>query len=188
MMPGPPDWTFGNMNDEKPAKAGQQGATQGVGTAMPHGNLTACRLTSLPAPLLAEMEFLGRESLGRSAPNRWMLPVIASWGLFYVAKVDSEVIGSAQIIRCLERGDLYMDAFYIRPFYRRAGYGKAFLVELTKQLGKLGFKRLLATMDPGKRAAVRLYAGAGFDVIDNLPDYYGQGRHRFLIAASLVVI
>ncbi len=147
--------------------------------------LTVRRLTCLPPELLQEMERCGMESLGESAPNRWMLPVIASWGLLYVASVDNKIIGSAQIMRCMEAGDLYMDAFYIQPGYRRVGCGKKFLFLLKKQLGQLGFMRLLATMDPNNGAGVRLYATAGFEVVDNLPDYYGKGCHRLLIAAPL---
>ncbi len=176
------------MNDGKLVQEPGPGVAAGADVSGQDGGLAACRLTILPASLLEEIEKYGLESLGRSAPNRWMLPVIASWGLLYVARLGADIVGSAQIIRCLQKGDLFMDAFYIRPDYRGAGHGKAFLSGLKKELAELGFQRLLATLEPENSAGVRLYAGCGFEIVDNLPDYYGKERHRFLIASSLAVI
>lgn len=149
-------------------------------------SLTVRRLTHLEPELLAELERSGRESLGEAALDHWMLPVVATCGLLYIGRAGEETVGSAQIIRCLDGEDLYMDGFYIRKPYRRRGYGTALLSEVKNLLAGEGFVRLLVTLDPGNEAGLRLYESTGFHEVDYLPDYYGKGLNRLLFAASLL--
>lgn len=149
------------------------------------GGLTVRRLTHLDAGLTQELKEYGREALGEGALDEWMLPVIASCGLLYLGKVGEEIVGSAEIIRCMEEGDLYLEGFYIRKEYRRRGYGRELLDAVKKLLAGEGFTRLLVTLAPENEAGLRLYEGTGFQEVDYLPDYYGPGRHRLLMAARL---
>lgn len=147
--------------------------------------LEVSRLERLEPGMLAELAHYGRESLGDAALDEWTLPVIAAWGLLYVARRGGEVVGSAQIIRCFEVNDLYMDIFYIRPPRRGLGYGTKFLCEILERLGSRGFRRLLVTADSSNLPAVALYEKAGFREAGSLPAFYGQGEDRLLLAARL---
>ncbi len=149
------------------------------------GELTVRRLTHLdPSVLLALVEY-GRSALGESALDEWMLPVIASCGLLYAGKVGEEIVGSAEIIRCIDGGDLYMEGFYVRPRFQRQGFGTGLLTAVKDQLARENFSRLLVTLAPENEAGLRLYEKTGFKEIDYLPDHYGPGRNRLLLAAEL---
>ena len=52
--------------------------------------------------MLAALVEYGRSALGESALDEWMLPVIATCGLLYVGRVGEEIVGSAEIIRCID--------------------------------------------------------------------------------------
>lgn len=149
------------------------------------GVFSVRRIRRLDSRKLSLIDSYGRESLGEAAIGEWMLPVIASFGLLYVAEAGEEIIGSAQLISCLEEGDLYMDIFYIRPAYRRRGLGLKFLEAVKEGVAAEDFKRILVTFDPDNAAARRLYEKAGFKQVDYLPDYYGSGRHRLLLSVTL---
>ena len=144
------------------------------------------RLVELDPALLEQLAAYGSESLADAALDEWMLPVVARFGFLFVTRVAGEIAGSAQIIRCLEEGDLYMDIFYIRPAFRGRGYGSRFLAGILEQLPRERFLRLLVTVDPRNSRGMSLFEAAGFSEVDRLDDYYGYGRHRLLMAASLI--
>lgn len=145
------------------------------------GELVVRRLTHLDPVLIEELKEYGKEALGESALDEWMLPVIASCGLLFVGKVGEEIVGVAEILRCLEGHDLYLEGFYIRDAYRRRGYGKALLNSIKELVAKEGYERLLVTLAPENEAGLCLYQSTGFIEIDYLPDHYGKGRHRLLL-------
>lgn len=142
-------------------------------------------MTHLDTVMLARLTRYGREALGESALDAWMLPVIATCGLLFVGKSGEEIIGSAEILRCLEEGDLYLEGLYVRPEYQRMGYGTGILSGVLKVLSREAFSRILVTLAPENEAGRRLYEKTGFCEIDYLPDHYGPGRSRLLMAASL---
>ncbi len=142
-------------------------------------------LENLDAEMLDRLCRYGEESLGGAAPGSWMLPVIAAWGMLFVAEADGEIVGSAQVFRCRQDGDAYMDAFYVRPRFRRRGYGAALLAAVKGRLAGVGLSRLLVTLDPANAAAAALYEAAGFREVESLPSFYGRGRDRLLLAAGL---
>ena len=143
------------------------------------------RLTGLDPGQLSRLVRYGRESLGDAAPDEWMLPVIAAFGYLFVGRIDGTIAGSAQVFRCRQEGDLYMDAFYIRPDRRRRGMGRAMLEGVMEHLSREGYHRLLVTAAPGNREATALYETAGFGEVEVLEDFYGAGRQRLLLAAPL---
>lgn len=144
------------------------------------------RLSRLEPEMLSSLEEYGREALGDSALDRWMLPVIAGYGLLYVGVAGAtEVVGAAEIIRCLQDGDLYLEGFYIRPRFQGWGYGSQMLTAIRAILRGDGYKRLLATVDPENLDARRLYEKTGFTRAGFLPDHYGPGRDRLLLSLNL---
>lgn len=151
---------------------------------LPDG-LTVRRLEQLGPGELEALERYGREALGEAALDRWQLPVVAAFGFLFVASEAGEIAGSAQVIRCRHEGDLYMDGFYMREQCRGRGLGAALLATVLRELAALGFARLLVTVDPENKAALRLYSGRGFATAAALPKFYGAGSDRLLLAVKL---
>ncbi|MDO8736221.1 MAG: GNAT family N-acetyltransferase [Thermoleophilia bacterium] len=143
------------------------------------------RLTHLEPATLGELVEYGRSALGDSALDEWMLPVIASCGLLYVGRVGEETVGAAEILGILDSGDIYLEGFYIRPEMQGRGHGTELMLGVIDLLAREGFKRMLVTLAPENEAGTKLYDKTGFREIDYLPDHYGAGRHRLLLAVEL---
>jgi ribosomal protein S18 acetylase RimI-like enzyme len=148
-------------------------------------SLKVRQLEHLDPHMVARLTDYGSESLGSAAPGEWLLPVIARWGLLYVAEEEGEIIGSAQLFCGAEASEVYMDGFFIRPGYRGRGYGRSLLAVVADRLRARGYCRLVLTLDPRNQAAASLYQGAGFREIAKLDDFYGYGRDRWLMSLEL---
>ncbi|MBE0428383.1 MAG: GNAT family N-acetyltransferase [Thermoleophilia bacterium] len=151
----------------------------------PATGLRIRRLVHLEPDMLAALSDFGREALGDSALDQWMLPVIADCGYLFVGESGTEVFGAAEVILTTVDGELYLEGFYVRPRYQGRGYGTQMLDGVCSQLARDGYRRLLATVDPGNSAGRGLYGKAGFAEIRYLPNRYGFGRHRLELALDL---
>lgn len=143
------------------------------------------RLTHLEPETLSLLVEYGRAALGESALDEWLLPVIASCGLLYAGRLGEEIVGSAEILGFLDSDDLYLEGFYIRPEMQGRGYGTEMMLGVMELLGREGFSRMLVTLDPDNEAGMKLYDRTGFREVDYLPDHYGPGRNRLLLAVVL---
>lgn len=151
------------------------------------GELVIRRLTGLDAVTLEALERIGLEALGDSALDHWMLPVVARCGMLYAGVVEGEIVGGAEVLRCLQEGDLYLEGLYISPAHQGRGHGARLLTHVIEASSQAGYRRLLATVDPENEAGRRLYGKAGFRETGWLPDHYGPGRHRLGIELELDV-
>jgi len=139
------------------------------------------------------LERIGREALGDSALDHWMLPVVARCGMLFVASLGRETVGAAEVLICMGEdeqmsdtgNDLYLEGLYISPEHQGKGYGATLLFEVVSNLANGKFRRILATVDPENEAGRRLYHRVGFREIAELPDHYGAGRHRLSIELEL---
>ncbi|MHB8792429.1 MAG: GNAT family N-acetyltransferase [Thermoleophilia bacterium] len=143
------------------------------------------RLTHLEPETLGLLVDYGRAALGESALDEWMLPVIASCGLLYVGRQGEEIVGAAEILGILDDGDIYLEGFYIRPDLQGRGYGTELMLGVIDLVAREGFSRMLVTLAPENEAGMKLYDRTGFREVDYLPDHYGPGRHRLLLAVEL---
>jgi len=147
--------------------------------------LTIERLTSLDPDTLAELVEGGRAALGDSALDEWLLPVIAAHGFLFTVRVGESLAGSAEVLRSVGDGEIYLEGFYVLPAHQGKGLGGILLAEVINIFSSQGYQRMLATLDPGNGSAKALYARAGFLDVDLLPDHYGTGRDRLLLAVEL---
>ena len=151
--------------------------------------LTVKRITRLEPSLLASLVEYGRAALGESALDEWLLPVIAGHGRLYVGMAGDEIVGAAEVIRCFDGNDLYLEGLYIRPEFQGRGYGYALLSGVMKLLAAEGnFERVLATVNPANASGRRVYEKAGFIETGSEQNHYGQGRDRVMLAAAILDI
>jgi ribosomal protein S18 acetylase RimI-like enzyme len=143
------------------------------------------RLESVDSRTLAGLESAGREALGDSALDRWMIPVVAMCGFLFVAQEGPEIVGAAEIICTRAADELYLEGLYVRPAFQQRGYGRRILQEAMDALTRAGYGSILATVAPDNVAARRLYESAGFIQIDEMPELYGAGKDRLLLSRRL---
>ena len=173
---------------------GETGGTDAAGGAAEMGSsgaagypqLTVVRIARLELSLLASLVEYGRAALGDSALDEWLLPVIAGHGRLYAGMAGDEIAGAAEIIRCFEGNDLYLEGLYVRPEFQGRGYGSQLLTGVMRLLsGEGDFSRVIATVDPANAAGRRIYAKAGFIETAIEQNHYGPGRDRIVLAAWL---
>lgn len=144
------------------------------------------QLRELDREMLLTLRELGREALGESALDEWLLPVIAGHGWLYIARDQGAIVGAAEVIRSRDGKAAYLEGFYIVPSSQGRGFGRRLLTEVMVRLRREGLEYLWATADPGNETAMRLYRGAGFSGSRRvLRDHYGPGRDRIMLKAGL---
>lgn len=139
----------------------------------------------LDSEAVAELLRHGRAALGGSALDEWLLPVVAGYGWLFVARSDGEFVGSAEVLRSRDDGELYLEGLYVTPGMQGRGLGRQLLSEVMERLTDEGYRKLWATLDPANQAAARLYRGAGFTEHELRRDHYGPGRDRLMLWAGL---
>ncbi|MEW6020002.1 MAG: GNAT family N-acetyltransferase [Pseudomonadota bacterium] len=147
--------------------------------------LTVTRLESLDPETIGLLEGYGREALGESALDNWLLPVVARFGMLFIAEAGGETVGAAEVLRCKGPEDVYLEGFYIRPVFQGRGFGAALLDQVLDACTAEGVMRMQATVSPGNESGRRLYRRAGFREVAALPDFYGKGRDRMLLELDL---
>ncbi|MHB0914258.1 MAG: GNAT family N-acetyltransferase [Thermoleophilia bacterium] len=142
-------------------------------------------LRRLDGGTVDELQRHGRAALGDSALDEWLLPVVAGYGWLFVARSAGEFVGSAEVLRSRDDGELYLEGLYVTPGRQGRGFGRKLLAAVMARLGEEGHRLLWTTLDPANQAGSRLYRGAGFTDRGLLVDHYGPGRDRLLMSAGL---
>jgi len=147
-------------------------------------------IRSVDHKLVRMIERLERRNLGREASiNQWLIPVIIRYGKFIVAQKsgnDSDIIGVCELIRSWKSETCaFIHSFYIDRGYRRKGIGKKLLQGVISNLKNDGFREIELTLDPGNKAANRLYKNFGFKRVDFRKNEYGRGINRDLMRLDL---
>ena len=86
--------------------------------------------------------------------------------LFYVAKIEGKVVGTAMAGYDGHRGWVYYVATL--PEYRRQGIGKALMDTVEKGLSKIGCPKLNLQVRSGNYEAVEFYRRLGYDIEDRV--------------------
>lgn len=151
----------------------------------PGGKLVVECLRRPDSEDIAELRHHGRAALGESALDEWLLPVVAGYGWLFMARSDGEFVGSAEILRSRDDGELYLEGMYVTPGMQGRGLGRQLLAVVMERLADEGYRLLWATLDPANKAAARLYRAAGFTEHELRRDHYGPGLDRLLLCAGL---
>jgi GNAT superfamily N-acetyltransferase len=89
----------------------------------------------------------------------------AEGGMLLLATFHDEPAGTIALRR-LDRTAGELKRLYLRPQYRGHGLGRLLLESVMERAGAMGYERLYADTLPAMATALRLYQGAGFELIE----------------------
>lgn len=69
----------------------------------------------------------------------------------------------------------------VLPDFQKRGIGQALCENLLSTLDRNGMKTVRATVSPDNSRSLKMLGRFGFEVIDDLADYFGPGQRRLLI-------
>jgi ribosomal protein S18 acetylase RimI-like enzyme len=78
----------------------------------------------------------------------------------------------------------YVHLVGIHPQFRRRGVGRALYEEFARRAEAHGASAIKAITSPGNEGSVEFHRALGFK-IEDVPDYAGPGRARFVFARAL---
>lgn len=88
-----------------------------------------------------------------------------------VAEVDEIIVGYASFSPWRQKNGYRLtvgDSVYVRDGHQGAGVGRALLVALVEAATAAGFHVMIADIEAGNAASIRLHASLGFEVCGNL--------------------
>lgn len=81
--------------------------------------------------------------------------------------------------------DAHLLNLMVDPARRRQGLGGRLLSDLLGWFREKGARRVTLDVDPGNRAAVALYGGAGFELLERRPRSYPGGEDALVMRKTL---
>lgn len=69
----------------------------------------------------------------------------------------------------------------VLPEWRGKGIGRALLLELEREMAKMGAEEAVLEVSVENERALRLYRGAGYEVVAVLPGYYGSSDAYLMV-------
>jgi ribosomal protein S18 acetylase RimI-like enzyme len=146
------------------------------------GSLDVVRLERPTPARLEELARYDEEAFGSTGLRSYDLGVVARAGGLYVGLVDGRVAACCQVVRMMDEPSMFwILGFYVRPSYRGQGLGRDLLATMAEEIRAHGGIGLVLTTGPDNRAALGLYLGFGFRIVDEVPDFYGPGEDRYVL-------
>jgi len=111
-----------------------------------------------------------------------------SYGSFYyhaknsfmlLAEVDGVIAG--YILVLIKRRDAKLYSIGVKDSFRGHGISKALLLEASKHLQSLGFKKFILEVRVDNTIAISLYEKNGFKVVKSLNAFYKDGCDAYLM-------
>lgn len=114
--------------------------------------------------------------------------------LFYVAEVDGKIVGYIMCreeaagfdlprFRAKRRGHIISIA--VLPEYRRRGIGRSLLAKALDSMRMRRLEECILEVRVSNTAAINLYKKLGFKIVSQIPFYYMDGEHAYLMKAEL---
>jgi GNAT superfamily N-acetyltransferase len=98
-----------------------------------------------------------------------LISEVSSRGVFYLVEFEGIIIGMGALDKIREKAGA-IKRMYIRPEYRRKGYGKALLQQLLQKAKEFGYHLVYLETGPSFAAAQHLYRSVGFVERDAYPE------------------
>ncbi|MGB6164015.1 MAG: N-acetyltransferase [Pseudonocardiaceae bacterium] len=134
---------------------------------------------------LNAVSLVDRESFGQDCYSAVVLRQFLDieQDLFQVAENDYEILGYAIGAVTVKGAVGWILALAVSKSTRRTGIGAALVKKIVKLLDQGGVGEVLLTVEPDNFRAISLYRQLGFSVRCVVPDYFGKGTDRLLMAA-----
>ncbi len=140
----------------------------------------------LDAAALEDLAAREREIHRDCCFRKWDLPIFAEHGRNYVMEADGRFAGTAQVVRDWDDpATVYLAGFGIIEKWQGQGLGARFLTEMIKLLEGEGIRGIELTVRPDNAAALKIYADAGFKIIEEHSDKYGCGEDRLVLRLDM---
>ncbi len=150
---------------------------------VPHGvRVREAALKDLDGLMRLEQECFGVEKFSENTLKAFLLRDDA---FVLVAEDEGEVVGAALCLcsKCRAEGRIASMAVLVAR--RRMGVGSLLLREAEKSLGMLGARIFGLEVDVGNEPAIALYLKHGYSLRAIIRDYYGAGRHAYMMEKVL---
>jgi len=106
-----------------------------------------------------------------------------SGDLFLVAENAGRVVGYVIGIMGKDKA-AHVISLAVHPDFRRRGIGKELLQKLLEALLERGATHVRLEVENSNEAALALYQKLGFRIMGLLRDYYGSGRHAYIMVKT----
>ncbi len=141
-------------------------------------------IDDLEAIYRIELECFGHEAFAKTL-FAYLLDSSESVNL--VAEVGEEIVGF--VIGSVERYSNqevgHVLSLNVSEGYRRKGIGSRLLCELERILSEDGVEVCYLEVRADNVSALRLYQKQGFEIVENLEDYYSRGVHGLRLKRKL---
>lgn len=126
---------------------------------------------------------IDEEAFGSGSLNEWSFPPFLHHGRVYLARLDGEPVGMAELMRDWNDPQLaYLYGYAVLHDCQGSGIGTELLSFILSDISKKGFKRLQLTVHPENHMALHIYeAKFGMQRVMFIPDYYGVGEDRWMM-------
>ncbi|ACT59665.1 GNAT family N-acetyltransferase [Hirschia baltica] len=117
--------------------------------------------TDIGRALIAELDAYLLSIYPISVCHRTTPEEILSNGVFYIAKLDEQVVGCGAL-KENKLGQLELKRMFVRPMARGKGIAKKLLAELETLAQSKGFDAIYLETGPPQKEAIALYENAGY--------------------------
>ncbi len=126
---------------------------------------------------------IDEEAFGFGSLSEWSLPLFLHYGRLYIARLNGEPVGTAELMRDWRDPELvYLYGIAVAPDLRGSGIGTILFRSILESLPKAGYRRLQLTVHPENQAAIHIYQDKfGMKQVDFIRNYYGPGEDRLLL-------
>jgi len=101
-----------------------------------------------------------------------------------VADIGGKVVGYIAIMS-INEDEAKIISFAVKKEFRGMGIGKRLLASAIERCKAKGKKRILLEVRVSNVVAQNLYKKMGFEIIDEIPNYYHDGENAYVMALNL---
>ena len=106
-------------------------------------------------------------------------------GVFFVLEEDLQVRGSAVVLWRRGRTAARLYSLVVDPACQNRGLGERLLAACEQAARKQGYRRLSLEVRGGNARARRFYQQRGYQLVEELPGYYGDGGNGLRMVKEL---
>lgn len=124
---------------------------------------------------ISDMVRIEKESFGSRAFNKRQFQYYVKNHMAYVVSSNDTPMGYIVVFVRRNSGEAYINVIAIDPVFTGRGWG-TFLLHETEQLyHNMAYNRMALHVDAANTRAIDLYKLREYELVQIIPDYYGEG-------------